>query len=158
MRIRFYATNRFSEAEPLYRRALSISETSYGPNHPTVAIGLNNLALLLSDTNRFSEAEPLYRRALSIDETSYAANHPEIASHLNNLAVLLEATNRPAEAEPLYLRYLEIFIEFTRETGHEHPHLRGALANYGSILKSLGLDAAATESRLRSLLKPLNPE
>ena len=41
---------------------------SYGPDHPTVADSLNNLALLLRDTNRLAEAEPLYRRALAIDE------------------------------------------------------------------------------------------
>ena len=32
------------EAEPLMRRALAIDETSFGPEHPDVAIGLNNLA------------------------------------------------------------------------------------------------------------------
>ena len=31
------ATNRLAEAEPLYRRALAIDETSYGPDHPNVA-------------------------------------------------------------------------------------------------------------------------
>jgi hypothetical protein len=35
------------EAEPLYRRALSIDEKSSGPDHPDVARGLNNLAELL---------------------------------------------------------------------------------------------------------------
>ena len=33
-----------AEAEPLMRRALAIDETSYGPEHPAVAIRLNNLA------------------------------------------------------------------------------------------------------------------
>ena len=55
-------TNRLSEAEPLYRRALAIDEKSYGPDHPDVARDLNNLALLLQDTNRLNEAEPLFRR------------------------------------------------------------------------------------------------
>jgi hypothetical protein len=38
------ATNRLAEAEPLMRRALEIDEKSYGPDHPNVAIRLNNLA------------------------------------------------------------------------------------------------------------------
>ncbi|MFM7832894.1 MAG: tetratricopeptide repeat protein, partial [Planctomycetaceae bacterium] len=116
------------------------------------------LANLLYATNRLSEAEPLYRRALSIDETSYGPNHPEVAIRLNNLALLLSATNRLSEAEPLSRRMVEIFIEFTRDTGHEHPHFERFLGSYRSILGSLGLDTAATESRLRSLQKPLNPE
>ncbi len=37
-----------------------------GDQHPTVAIRLNNLAILLRDTNRIKEAEPLLRRALKI--------------------------------------------------------------------------------------------
>jgi len=49
------------EAEALARRALSIDEKSYGPEHPKVAIRLNNLAQLLQATNRLTEAEPFYK-------------------------------------------------------------------------------------------------
>ena len=70
-------TDRLAEAEPLYRRALAIDERSYGPDHPTVATRLNNLALLLWTTNRLAEAEPLFRRALAIDERSYGPEHPD---------------------------------------------------------------------------------
>jgi hypothetical protein len=38
-----------SEARPLFERALRIDEASYGPDHPIVAMRLNNLALLLRD-------------------------------------------------------------------------------------------------------------
>ena len=48
------------------RRALEIDEASFGEHHPTVAIRLNNLAMLLKDTNRMGEAEPLMRRALEM--------------------------------------------------------------------------------------------
>ena len=71
------ATNRLGEAEPLMRRALAIDEASYGPDHPNVAIDLNNLASLLQATNRLGEAEPLMRRALAIDEASYGPDHPD---------------------------------------------------------------------------------
>ena len=50
------------------RRALDIDEAGLGPDHPNVAIRLNNLAQLLQATNRLAEAEPLMRRALAIDE------------------------------------------------------------------------------------------
>jgi hypothetical protein len=48
------------------RRALAIDEKSYGPEHPSVATDLGNLAQLLHDTNRLEEAEPMMRRALTI--------------------------------------------------------------------------------------------
>ena len=40
----FYRTNRLAEAEPLMRRALSIFETSLGPDHPNTVRARNNLA------------------------------------------------------------------------------------------------------------------
>ena len=89
-----YARANYTQAEPLYRRALAIDEASFGLNHPNVARDLNNLAQLLKDTNRLSDAEPLMRRALAIDEASFGADHPRVASDLNNLATLLQDTNR----------------------------------------------------------------
>jgi tetratricopeptide (TPR) repeat protein len=58
----------YAEAEPLMRRALAIDKKTYGPDHPNVAIRLNNLAQLLQDTGRLTEAETLMRQALAIDE------------------------------------------------------------------------------------------
>jgi tetratricopeptide (TPR) repeat protein/Mrp family chromosome partitioning ATPase len=104
----YLAKSLYAEAEPLLRRALIIDETSFGANHPDVAIGLNNLALLLLDTNRSAEAEPLMRRALAIDETNFGADHPNVTRDLNNLAALLQATNRLTEAEALMRRTLAI--------------------------------------------------
>ena len=115
------STNRLAEAEPLYRRALAIGETSLGPDHPQVASVLNNLAQLLRATNRLAEAEPLYRRALAIDEASYGPDHPEVATDLNNLAELLHDTNRLGEAEPLYRRALAIY---ETSYGPDHPASR----------------------------------
>jgi hypothetical protein len=36
----------YGAAEPLYQRALRIRETALGPDHPDVALSLNNLAEL----------------------------------------------------------------------------------------------------------------
>ena len=41
------AQGKLDEAEPLIRRDLAISEKALGPDHPDVAITLNNLAQLL---------------------------------------------------------------------------------------------------------------
>ena len=87
------ATNRLSEAEPLYRRALAIDETSLGPDHPDVATALNNLAVLLQATNRLSEAEPLMRRAVEIYRRFREATgheHPHWRDAIENYRGLLE--------------------------------------------------------------------
>jgi len=142
------ATNRLVEAEPLYRRALDIDEASYGPEHPNVAIRLNNLAQLLQATNRLVEAEPLYRRALEIDEAAYGPEHPKVAIRLNNLATLLQATNRLEEAEPLMRRVVVIFRKFGEITGHRHPHMYDAVANYFLLLGAMGLSEADARAKV----------
>lgn len=60
---------------------------------------------------------------------------------LNNVAQLLQATDRLAEAEPLSRRTVEIFLQFTRETGHPHPHLQIAFQNHARLLEIMGRSA-----------------
>jgi hypothetical protein len=91
------ATNRLDEAEPLFRRALAIDERSFGPDHPTVAIDLNNLALLLEATNRLVEAEPVYRRAVQIlieFQRRTGHEHPDFRAVRANYVDLLEALGK----------------------------------------------------------------
>ncbi|MEL6748622.1 MAG: tetratricopeptide repeat protein, partial [Pseudomonadota bacterium] len=125
----------YGVAEPLYRRALTIDEASYGPDHPDVARDLNNLAELLRTTNRAGEAEPLYRRALAIDEASYGPDHPTVAIRLGNLAQLLWSTNRAGEAELLARRAVK---SFTASLPEGHPHIDIAREIHAGILAGLG--------------------
>ena len=39
--------DKYDDAEKLYKRSLAIEEKVYGPDHPDVATGINNLAALL---------------------------------------------------------------------------------------------------------------
>jgi tetratricopeptide (TPR) repeat protein len=57
---------RYAEAEPLYKRSLAIWEKALGPDHPNVAMSLNNLALLYRATKREKEAQELEARAARI--------------------------------------------------------------------------------------------
>ena len=139
------------------RRALAIDEQSYGPEHPNVAIRLNNLAQLLQATNRLSEAEPLMRQALAIDEQSYGPEHPNVARDLNNLALLLEATNRLSEAEPLSWRSVSIFLGFGKATGHEHPYMQAVLLNYIGILTQMGMSEQEAISKIQAKMRGDNP-
>jgi len=142
------AQARYSQAEPLMRRALEIDQASHGPQHPKVAIRLNNLAQLLQATNRMAEAEPLMRRALEIDQASYGPQHPRVAVQLNNLATLLQATNRLAEAEPLMRRALEID---EASYGPQHPNVARDLNNLAQLLQATNRLAEAEPLMRRAL-------
>jgi tetratricopeptide (TPR) repeat protein len=138
----------YQQAEPLMRRALEIDIASFGGNHPSVAIRLNNLAQLLQATNRLAEAEPLMRRALEIDIVSFGENHPNVAIRLNNLAQLLQDTNRLAEAEPLMRRALEIDEQ---SFGKDHPDVAIDLNNLAQLLQAINRLAEAEPLMRRAL-------
>ena len=53
----------YSDAEPLYQRALHIDEKALGPDHPYVAVDLDNLAALYYKQGHYAGAEPLFQRA-----------------------------------------------------------------------------------------------
>src|SRR5690348_4739037 len=65
---RLYGEGRFDAAVPLAGRALLLREKALGPEHPDVALSLNNLAELYRAKGEYDKAEPLYQRALRILE------------------------------------------------------------------------------------------
>ena len=76
----------------MMRRALAIDESSFGADHPKVAIRLNNLAALLKATNRLGEAEPLMRRHVIVFlnfTLKTGHEHPHLSQALGNYAGLL---------------------------------------------------------------------
>ena len=62
----YMAQGKHAQAELLFRRAIAIDEKALGPEHPHVAIGLENYADLLRKMNRDAEAEKLEARAQAI--------------------------------------------------------------------------------------------
>ena len=79
------------EAERLMRRALAIDEKSLGPDHPTVAIHLHNLSMVLIAMNRLGQAEPLMKRHVLIFKHFYLATgheHPHWKSSSFRLSEL----------------------------------------------------------------------
>ena len=74
------------KALPLRQRALKITEDALGPDHPSTAIRLNNLALTYSDLGQADKALPLQQRALKITEDALGPDHPSTAIRLDNLA------------------------------------------------------------------------
>ncbi len=112
---------------------------------------MNSLALHFNAKTSFEVAETLYHKALAINENTVGPDHPNTASCLNNLAQLYKATNRLKEAEPLMQRHLVIFLQFTRRTGHPHPHLENAIKNYTNLLMQMGHSKDEIGARLKRL-------
>ncbi len=131
--LHYNAKASFEVAENLYQKALTIYKNTYGPDHPNVATGLNNLAALFYGTDRLDEAEPMYRRALEIDEATFAPDDTKVAIDLNNLAILLKETGRLEEAEAMLRRTLKIGEALL---GPDHPDVAIRLNNLPTLLHS----------------------
>lgn len=82
----YRSQGRYGEAEPFYRRTLTIDEKTLGPTHPNVSASLHNLASLLRQLGRYDEAEPLQKRSLAIAERAFGPRHSIVAERLNGLA------------------------------------------------------------------------
>jgi tetratricopeptide (TPR) repeat protein len=97
----YRSQGRYSEAEPLYKRSLSISEQQLGADHPDVATSLNNLASFYYFQGRYSKAEPLYLRTLTIFMTVLGENHPHTQTVRGNFRYLVQQAVEAGQAGEL---------------------------------------------------------
>ena len=138
----------FTDAKALLERALAIDEAAYGPDHPAVAPGLNNLAQILRDLGDPAGARPVQERVLAITEAAYGPDHPVVAIGLNNLAAILWDLGDPAGARPVQERALAIT---EAAYGPDHPAVATGLNNLAQILQDLGDPAGARPVQERAL-------
>ena len=138
----------YREALPLFQRALSLRETSLGPDHPDTATSLNNLAVLLQDQSNLAAARPLFERALAIRETAFGPEHLVTATSLNNLVLLLQVQGNLAAALPLSRRALAIF---EARRGPDHHETATCLHYLARLHRDMGDLAAALTVHRRAL-------
>ncbi len=128
---RQYATQGwYEEAESLFQSTLAISQKKLGPDHPTIAIILNNLADLYASQGKYEQAEPLYQRALTIREKALGLEDPDTARSLNKLADLYANQGKYEQAEPLYQRAL---ASYERALGPYHPDTARSLNKLANL-------------------------
>jgi CHAT domain-containing protein len=88
-----------NKALSLYERALKIWEKTSGPEHPDVALCLNNQAMLYQAMGFYDKALPLMERALRIREKAFGPEHPEVAQILDNMGWIYLGLHNYASAE-----------------------------------------------------------
>jgi tetratricopeptide (TPR) repeat protein len=121
---------RYSEAEPLCKRALILRQQILGEYHLDVADSQNNLARLYYLQGRYNEAEPLYEKALALRKRILGEEHIDVANSLNNLALLYSTKGQYSESEPLYEQSLCLY---KRILGEEHPNVAMGFNNLAGL-------------------------
>jgi tetratricopeptide (TPR) repeat protein len=154
MGLNLHAQGRYADAEPLYQRALALTERLLGPEHPHTAASLNNLAELYRSQGRYAEAEPLCQRALALRERVLGPDHPDIAASLDHLAGLYRAQGRYAAAEPLFQRALALY---ERAFGPNHHAAEVVRQNYLELLRATDRHAEAERLENRDQPGPTSP-
>ncbi|NPC82526.1 tetratricopeptide repeat protein, partial [Pyxidicoccus fallax] len=162
---------RAEEALELYRQAEAnaLQVRQWSPEHPVLAVNLNNIATELLALGRTDEALATFQRSLSLLEAARSKDHPSLAAPLNNLAVLLRREGRLDESRRAFQRALAIF---ERSKGPDHPSTITALGGLGMVAydsgqldealahnqqaleriqRGLGMDTARAELPLRNL-------
>ncbi|MEO0458251.1 MAG: tetratricopeptide repeat protein [Cyanobacteria bacterium P01_A01_bin.114] len=129
------AQSLWPETQYWWQACLTMTEQRFGPEHPSTATSLNNLAGLYESMGRYSEAEPLYVRSLEISEAQVGPEHPDTATSLNNLAFLYVSLERYQQAEPLYVRSLKIKQV---QLGNNHPSTARGLGNLAFLYELIG--------------------
>ena len=138
----------YQGAKDASEKSLRISEATYGPDHPNVAIDVNNLGSVLKELGDLAGARAAFERALKIDEATYGPDHPNVAIDVNNLGLVLKALGDLAGARAAYERALKI-DEATY--GPDHPTVARDINNLGMVLKNLGDPAGARAAFERAL-------
>jgi len=136
---------RYEESEPIYRRALTIFEEVFGPEHYEVAANLHNLAAVTAARGHPEQAEAHYRQALAIKEKLLGIESPDAALTRHNLGSLLNSVGRSVEAVPLLEKAVAIL---EKQLTPGHPQLALARENLQRAIRSLTASAAGlpTES------------
>ncbi|WP_422724030.1 tetratricopeptide repeat protein [Hyalangium rubrum] len=131
---------RSAEALELYRQAQDIRERLWGPEHPSLALNLNNISIELLALGRREEAIATWRRSLALLEATRPPNHPAFAAPLTNLATVQRSLGQLDEARRNLSRALAIF---EASKGKEHPNTASALSELGMVAyDSQDLEAA----------------
>ena len=99
---------RYSEAQILLERSLTIRERLHGPEQASVATTLNALGWLHVSSGRHMDADASYRKALSIRTRILGPKHLDVARTCTDLASLRLLQQRFDEAEELAVMALRI--------------------------------------------------
>jgi hypothetical protein len=108
---------KFHEAAQQYQKSEAIREKQFGPDKPSVAQSVGDVAMCYALQGQYDRAEPLYKRMITILELNNFQEKPEMVAALENYSLVLKKIGREAEANAASKRAQEIKTKLS-ETSH----------------------------------------
>jgi len=138
----------YGAALQLYDQALKVHERDRGPDHPSVAVILNGIAVILSMQYKKREALHLYGRVRAIREQQLGSDHPKVAAVLTNMGLLNYQLGGEDEAFDLYKKALKIYELANDRSDPEAANMHN---NLGLMYRERGEYGAALDHYLKAL-------
>lgn len=124
----FEGYERYSEAEPLYKRAITIMENSPEDVEGLVLL-MDRLGFVNLKQHKFEQSDALYRRALELRVEHFGEEHSDIATSCINLGRLCVQRNDHNNA----VNFLQRAMRIAEKTlGDKH-------VEYGNVVEQLAL-------------------
>jgi tetratricopeptide (TPR) repeat protein len=111
----YHERSMFTQAVPVYRRALGHWREILGQEHPSVGTLLANLTSIHLSLGQLDEATPLVKQALAIFETDVDFSDDGVIEIFERYIAALDAAGRIDEAEKFGVR-----VERIAALVHEH--------------------------------------
>lgn len=136
------AAGRYEASLLFFQRELDQAEANLGPDNPSIATEINDLAEANRLAGHYDKAEKLYLRAIRLDESADGKNADGLATTLNNLALVYRRQGRLEEAERLHTRSLNMLQD---TLGPNDGRVAMSLHNLAAVLRAQGrIDEART--------------
>ncbi len=123
---------KFTNAEPLYKRAMLIRQRDLGNEDSRVADAMDNLSDIYMRREKFQEAEELYKKSLAIRQHVMPEGHADIGKNMVNLAEALQELKKYDESAQYFRKGLPIL---EKQLGPKSLILAKGLNNYGTLYK-----------------------
>ena len=138
----YISQQKYSEAAPLLRRALSVYESVYGGNNLLVTRTRSQLADVLNKLGQTQQAMALYEQVFSKGGIVTEPNNLQTARMLNELAFLYYSQGRLEDARTIYQWAL---ASTKGAVGEQNILVAACLKDYANVLRGLGLSAEANQ-------------
>lgn len=146
----------------MYRQALAIRETLYGPDSPELISTIDGLANTYFKEQMFVAAEPLYLRLVALWESVDGKDHPMVAVALDKLVVFYARAGEPDKAREalarsvgIRARFLAVGLSHQAADEISQDHQEQAKALYHRALTALGPSTRANEDLIEQIKKAL---
>lgn len=113
-------SEQLTEAEPLYKQAITMYESTVPSDAPKLLECLSELGSLYGELGRGQEMEAIFKRILDALQNRRGVKHPDRAVALNNLAAAHRIQERFVEAEDFYQQAIEIDREVYGENSVDY--------------------------------------